>query len=196
MGGADFLSSGNESDEEEKKEVPKGHTGVRVFRPNLTAPQRAHFAEDSGNSASNHHVNQLLQKEFEDHLANPNVKPVQTESDSDTAPCPAVVDEKEETDEEKKSRKIQSIEDSAKLASSEDEALPSQSRVQSAKLRSSANANNTAKHSEFKEAERPSDEESSEDDQWFAQQRRTARTGRPQTATVTQSNTAVAERKR
>ena len=56
----------------------------------------------------------MLKKEFEDHLANPATKPIQTESDSDTAPCPAVVDEKEETDEERKERKMQSIEESAK----------------------------------------------------------------------------------
>ena len=62
---------------------------------------------------------------------------------------------------------MQSIEESAKLASSEDEALPSGARVQSAKVRSQA-ASGAAKVSEFKEAERPSDEESSEDDQWFA----------------------------
>ena len=90
---------------------------------------------------------------------------MQTESDSDTAPSPANLDEREETDEEKKVRKMQSVEDSAKLASSEDEALPSQARVRSAKVRSGAGGR---RMSEAKEAENPSEEESSEDDQWFA----------------------------
>ena len=83
----------------------------------------------------------MLKKEFEEHLANPATKPIQTESDSDTAPCPAVVDEREETDEEKKERKMQSIEESAKQASSEDEAMPSQGRLQSAKVRNQAKKN-------------------------------------------------------
>ena len=56
------------------------------------------------------------------------MSPTYQTSDSDTAPCPALVDEKEETDDEKRERKLHSIEESAKLASSEDEALPSQSR--------------------------------------------------------------------
>jgi len=60
---------------------------------------------------------------------------------------------------------MQSVEDSAKLASSEDEALPSS---QSARTRQGKFRTPNGMVSEFKEAERPSDEESSEDDQWFA----------------------------
>ena len=72
-----------------------------------------------------------------------------TESDSDTAPCPANLDEKEETDEEKTERKMQSTEDSAKLASSEDEADPKKARIQSAKVKAGAGGR---RMSESKEA--------------------------------------------
>ena len=148
MGGAGLISSENEEsagdyEEEETKDarpkrVAAGHKGVRVFRPNLTAPQQTRFAEDRNEEPAAH---PLLKKEFEEHLANPATRPIQTESDSDTAPCPAVVDEKEETDEERKERKMKSIEDSAKQASSEDEAMPSHGRLQSAKVRNQAKKN-------------------------------------------------------
>ncbi len=75
-----------------------------------------------------------LQKEFDQHLARPSPpgeRPPQTESDSDTAPVAAIVDEREETDEERKEREISEVEESARLASSEDEQAPR--RVQSAK---------------------------------------------------------------
>ena len=50
MGGSGFLSSGNESEEEEKKEAPKKKTAPKVFRPNLTAGNR--FTEDLRGASS------------------------------------------------------------------------------------------------------------------------------------------------
>ena len=56
---------------------------------------------------------------------------------------------------------MQSTEDSAKLASSEDEADPKKARIQSAKVKAGAGGR---RMSESKEAQNASDEESSEED--------------------------------
>lgn len=104
MGGAGIFSSGGESgEEEEKKEAPYGSSGVRVFRPNLSASGR--FTEDMQSTQQDSSISEL-QREFDQHLARPGANPVPTESDSDTAPCAAIVDEREETDEELKEKKI------------------------------------------------------------------------------------------
>lgn len=166
MGGAGIFSSGGESgEEEEKKEAPYGSSGVRVFRPNLSASGR--FTEDMQSTQQDSSLSEL-QREFDQHLARPGANPVPTESDSDTAPCAAIVDEREETDEEKKEKKILSTEESARLASSEDEDGKKIRRVQSAKAQK-----------ETTTAVQPNDSNSSDDDQWFQQQRRKARASRP-----------------
>ena len=51
MGGAGFISSEQDDQSEEEKEVPRGNAGVRVFRPNLSGSQGGRFAEDSRSSA-------------------------------------------------------------------------------------------------------------------------------------------------
>ena len=103
MGGANIFSNG-ESDEEEKKEAaPYGHAGVRVFRPNLSATGR--FTEDLQSTEQDTNMSQL-QSEFDSHLAKPGAGPEPRESDSDTAPCAAIVNEREETDEERREKKI------------------------------------------------------------------------------------------
>lgn len=133
MGGQNFVSS-----DEETKDGPRGQAGVRVFRPNLSASQ--HFREDSRSYDASTEEASELTREFHSHIsnpANPDQRLPQTESDSDTAPVPAVVDEKEETDDEKKAKRNAEVEESAKLASSEDEANPR--RVQSAKPKATNN---------------------------------------------------------
>ena len=121
MGGGDFLSSGNES-EEEKKEVPV-RTGVRVFRPNLSASHP--YREDASAASTVPTEDPALSQEFNAHLSNPNTVPFERESDSDTAPCAAIADEKEEeTDEERQLKDQLALEESARLASSEDEQAP------------------------------------------------------------------------
>ena len=93
MGGGDLLSSGNES-EEEKKEVP-ARTGVRVFRPNLSAshPFREDTISAAASTVATEEADPKLRDEFEAHLSNPNTRPVERESDSDTAPCAAIADQ-------------------------------------------------------------------------------------------------------
>ena len=65
-----------------------------------------------------------MSQEFNAHLNNPNTVPFERESDSDTAPCAAIADDKEETDEERALKDQLALEESARLASSEDEQAP------------------------------------------------------------------------
>ena len=147
--GADaFLSSGNESEEERKG--PAMYSGVRVFRPNLTASSRPEPSQQQEVSTEAHSE---LEKEFHEHLSRPSEQQPPTESDSDTAPCAAEVDEVEETPEEKKMRELLNLAESARMASTEDEL--GARRIQSAKPKP------TAKLSEKKQ---DSAEESSDDD--------------------------------
>ena len=189
MGGSEFLSSENESEEEERKEArkPKKKSGnVKVFRPNLSAGNR--FTEDSRSSSTNASilpvddiVDKALKKQFEAHLADPNT-PIQRESDSDTAPVAAIVDEREETDEERKARDHYNVDESARLASSEDEAGQKTVNIRGRPPKGGA-----------KQPVNPVQDESSAssssgDEQWFAAQRKNVRQAgatRPQTAAST-----------
>ncbi len=76
MGGSGFLSSGNESEEENKSQVIKRKKApAKVFRPNLTAGNR--FTEDLRSSQMDpidvdDVVAKALKKQFDAHLADPN----------------------------------------------------------------------------------------------------------------------------
>lgn len=77
-----------------------------------------------------------------------------TESDSDTAPCSAIINKKEESAEERQIREAQNLEESARLAAT------LENEGSSRKLQS---ARNTIGE---KKVDRSDD--SSEDEQWFA----------------------------
>ena len=93
-------------------------------------------------------------------MADPNA-PIHRESDSDTAPVAAIVDEREETDEERKARNDHNVDESARLASSEDE--------EGHKLRGEDIRGRPAKGQNAAPAAKvQSSESSGEDEEWFA----------------------------
>ena len=138
-------------------------------------------------------VQKALKKQFDAHLADPNA-PIHRESDSDTAPVAAIVDEREETDEERKARHDYNVDESARLASSEDEEghkIRGDIRGRPPKVQTAAAAS---------EAKAQSSESSGEDEEWFAAQRKNARrpggATRPQTAASAQAEALKKQKER